>query len=113
MRQRSLAGPTSGLLIRWTIVRLVRRQRWLDAVSAMLRAQSRGQKLLRRVCWKPQPMSIVQNFHRINKLVLAAKEGTGDENVVRYGIALNTFVNAYARAQGNGGNTGAHRCCAR
>jgi hypothetical protein len=38
----------------------------------------------------------------LNKIILAAKEKTGDEKVVRYGIAVNTYINNYARALGAG-----------
>jgi hypothetical protein len=41
-------------------------------------------------------------YPALNSVLLAWKEGTGDENVVRLGIAMNTFVNNYARALGAG-----------
>lgn len=41
-------------------------------------------------------------YPSLNSIILAAKQGTGDPNVVRYGIAVNTFVNNYARAIGAG-----------
>lgn len=41
-------------------------------------------------------------YPSLNRIILAAREGTGDENVVRLGIAVNTFVNNYARALGAG-----------
>jgi hypothetical protein len=40
----------------------------------------------------------------LNKIILAAKQKTGDENVVRFGLAIETFVNNYARAMGGGNN---------
>lgn len=45
------------------------------------------------------------NYPSLNAIVLAALQGTGDENVVRFGIAVNTFVNNYARALGAGSAT--------
>lgn len=45
------------------------------------------------------------NYPSLNSIILAAKQGTGDENVVRFGIAVNTFVNNYARALGAGSAT--------
>lgn len=44
-------------------------------------------------------------YPSINSIIMAAREGTGDPNVIRYGIALNTFVNTYARALGAGNAT--------
>lgn len=41
-------------------------------------------------------------YPTLNKVLLAWREGTGDENVIRLGIAINTFVNNYARALGAG-----------
>lgn len=41
-------------------------------------------------------------YPTLNKALMAWREGTGDENVVRFGIAVNTFVNNYARALGAG-----------
>lgn len=37
-------------------------------------------------------------YPSINSLILAAEKGTGDENVVKFGVALNSFINIYARA---------------
>ena len=34
----------------------------------------------------------------LNKALLAVEQGTGDENVVRFGIAVNSLINIYARA---------------
>ena len=34
----------------------------------------------------------------LNKVILATEQGTGDENVVRFGIAVNSLINIYARA---------------
>jgi hypothetical protein len=45
------------------------------------------------------------NYPSLNSIILAAQQGTGDENVVRFGIAVNTFVNNYARALGAGSAT--------
>lgn len=42
------------------------------------------------------------SYPDINRIILAAKERTGDEKVVKLGIALQTFIMAYARAQGAG-----------
>ena len=42
-------------------------------------------------------------FPDLNKIILAGKEKTGDPNVVQFGIAIETFINNYARAM-NGGN---------
>jgi hypothetical protein len=41
-------------------------------------------------------------YKDINKIIMAGKERTGDENVVKFGIAVNTFINNYARAVGAG-----------
>lgn len=41
-------------------------------------------------------------FPSINRIILMAQQGTGGENVIRLGIAINTFVNNYARALGAG-----------
>lgn len=41
-------------------------------------------------------------YPSLNSVLLAWRQGTGDENVVRLGIAINTFVNNYARALGAG-----------
>jgi len=38
------------------------------------------------------------DFIPVNKLLLAAKEGTGDVPTVQFGAAINSFINAYARA---------------
>lgn len=38
------------------------------------------------------------DFIPVNKLLLAAKEGTGDVATVQFGAAINSFINAYARA---------------
>ena len=38
------------------------------------------------------------NYPLLNSILLAGERGTGDTNVVRYGAALNSFINAYARA---------------
>lgn len=43
-------------------------------------------------------------FPLINQLIIAGKQQTGDPDVVRLGIALNTVTNGYARAQGGGNN---------
>jgi hypothetical protein len=45
------------------------------------------------------------NYPSLNSIILAAQQGTGDENVIRFGIAVNTFVNNYARALGAGSAT--------
>jgi hypothetical protein len=37
-------------------------------------------------------------YPSLNKVLLAAEKGTGDENVVRLGVATNSLVNIYARA---------------
>lgn len=37
-------------------------------------------------------------YPSLNKVILAAQQGTGDENVVRLGVAVNGLVNTYARA---------------
>lgn len=37
-------------------------------------------------------------FIPVNKALLAAEKGTGDPNVVQFGAAMNSFINAYARA---------------
>lgn len=37
-------------------------------------------------------------YPTLNKVILAAQQGTGDENVVRLGVAVNGLVNTYARA---------------
>ena len=37
-------------------------------------------------------------YPTLNKLLLAAERGTGDENVVRLGVATNSLINIYARA---------------
>lgn len=37
-------------------------------------------------------------YPTLNRLVLAAERGTGDENVTRLAVATNSLVNAYARA---------------
>ena len=41
-------------------------------------------------------------YPTVNAIINAAQEGTGDENVIRLGISINTFVNNYARALGAG-----------
>lgn len=38
------------------------------------------------------------DFMPVNKLLLAAKENTGDAATVQFGAAINSFINAYARA---------------
>ncbi len=38
------------------------------------------------------------NFPNFNEAILAARKGTGDPAVVAYGAALNSYINAYARA---------------
>jgi len=40
----------------------------------------------------------------LNRIILAAKQKTGDPNVVQFGLAIETFVNNYARAMGGGNN---------
>lgn len=37
-------------------------------------------------------------YPTLNKVILAAEKGTGDENAVRLGIAVNSLINIYARA---------------
>jgi len=37
-------------------------------------------------------------FPLLNSVILAAERGTGDENVVRLGVAINGMINVYARA---------------
>lgn len=37
-------------------------------------------------------------YPTLNKLLIAAEKGTGGENVVQLGIAINSFINVYARA---------------
>jgi hypothetical protein len=44
-------------------------------------------------------------YSDINAIILAGKRRTGDENVIRFGIAVNTFINNYARAVGAGSAT--------
>lgn len=44
------------------------------------------------------------NYPSLNKILLAAKTGTGDPEVVKFGIALNSFVNVYSRAINPGGS---------
>jgi hypothetical protein len=39
-------------------------------------------------------------YSDLNAILLAGEQRTGDENIVRYGIALNTLISAYARAIG-------------
>jgi hypothetical protein len=43
-------------------------------------------------------------FPDLNKIIIAGKTKVGDENVVRFGQAVETFVNNYARAMGGGNN---------
>lgn len=43
-------------------------------------------------------------YPSLNKVILAAQQGTGDENVVRLGVAVNGLVNTYARAISPTGN---------
>src|SRR5262249_10295987 len=38
----------------------------------------------------------------INKIILAAKEKTGDPDVIRYGLSMETFIKNYAAATGQG-----------
>lgn len=38
------------------------------------------------------------SYPTLNSLLLAAEKGTGDENVVRLGVATNSLINIYARA---------------
>jgi hypothetical protein len=42
------------------------------------------------------------DYPSLNSVLMAWRQGTGDENVIRLGIAVNTFVNNYARALGAG-----------
>jgi hypothetical protein len=44
-------------------------------------------------------------YSDINAIILAGRRRTGDENVIRFGIAVNTFINNYARAVGAGSAT--------
>lgn len=37
-------------------------------------------------------------YPKLNEAILAGERGTGDENVVRFGIAVNSLINIYARA---------------
>ncbi len=37
-------------------------------------------------------------YPALNNIILAAERGTGDENTVRFGIAVNSLINVYARA---------------
>ena len=46
-------------------------------------------------------------YKDLNAFILAAKESTADENVVRYSVALNTFISQYARARANASPGGA------
>jgi hypothetical protein len=38
------------------------------------------------------------NYPALNSIILAGEQGTGDPNVVRFGIAVNSLINTYARA---------------
>jgi len=38
------------------------------------------------------------DFPLLNKIIIAGEKNIGDENVVRFGIATNSLINAYARA---------------
>lgn len=38
------------------------------------------------------------SYPTLNKIIMAAEQGTGDENVVKLGVAVNGLVNTYARA---------------
>jgi hypothetical protein len=42
------------------------------------------------------------SYPSLNAAILAVRKGTGDPNVVQFGIAVNTLVNNYARAVGGG-----------
>lgn len=44
-------------------------------------------------------------FSDLNEILLAAERRTGDPEVIRYGIAVNTFINNYARAVGGSNNS--------
>lgn len=44
-------------------------------------------------------------FPDLNKVIMAAQQRTGGEDVIRFGIAVNTLVNNYARAIGAGSAT--------
>jgi hypothetical protein len=43
-------------------------------------------------------------FPLLNSVILAGEKGTGDENVVRLGVAINSFINVYSRAINPTGN---------
>lgn len=43
-------------------------------------------------------------YPTLNKIIMAAEQGTGDENVVKLGVAVNGLVNTYARAISPTGN---------
>lgn len=43
------------------------------------------------------------NFPKINEAIAAYEKGTGDVAVVQFGAAINSFINAYARAINPGG----------
>lgn len=43
-------------------------------------------------------------YPTLNKILMAAEKGTGDENVVRLGVSVNGLVNTYARAISPTGN---------
>lgn len=45
------------------------------------------------------------NYPALNKVILAAKEGTGDPGVVKFSAALNSFINVYSRAVNPFGST--------
>lgn len=43
-------------------------------------------------------------YPTLNRVIMAAEQGTGDENVVKLGVAVNGLVNTYARAISPTGN---------
>ena len=64
-------------------------------------AASTAMKTAPRVLQASEAVDKTQ-YPTLNSILMAYREGTGDENVVRLGIAVNTFVNNYARALGAG-----------
>ena len=65
--------------------------------ATMGMAVSEAKQLIPQVLKTSEAVSRTE-FPSINQLILAGEKGTGDQNVVRLGIALNSFINVYARA---------------
>lgn len=72
-------------------------QREAQITSAITTAQMTAQRVL-----DASEKVDRTEYPSFNRIILAAEQGTGGQDVIRFGIAANTLINNYARALGAG-----------